>query len=193
MVSCSMSPDVHTCYLVKGPFILQCNCVAVPIYWLLSAANHRSITSFKVEMYLIFMLHRNAVRSQLLCSSEQYGNATQSQFRVVWTDFNIITCDGWQPLLTLLAPLNLAVLALVKVKLSPVNSLILSYYRYHSFFYLPLFPCIINPTTCFVSGQTLSIMTSFPMSKYQFLKVHCADHINRYIPSSLAFRELKPW
>ena len=38
----------------KGWFILHRNCVAVPIYRLLSAVSHRSITTFQVKMNLIF-------------------------------------------------------------------------------------------------------------------------------------------
>ena len=39
---------------IKGPFILHYKCIAVPIYWLLSAASHRSITAFQVKMNLTF-------------------------------------------------------------------------------------------------------------------------------------------
>ena len=53
----------------KGLFILHRNCVAVLIYWLLSAASHRSFNAFQLKMNLTFMWHHNAVlRSQFLCS-----------------------------------------------------------------------------------------------------------------------------
>ena len=63
--------------LSQDPFILHRNCAAVPIYRLLSAASHRSITAYQVKMNLTFMQHRNAVTSQFLCSWAQCGNATQ--------------------------------------------------------------------------------------------------------------------
>ena len=68
-------------FQTKGPFILHCNCVAVLIYWLLSAASRCSITAFWVKMNLTFMRHRNAVTLQFLCSA-----ATQCDCGVVWTD-----------------------------------------------------------------------------------------------------------
>ena len=63
----------------KGLFILYHNCVAVLIYWLLSAASHHSITAFQVKMNLTFMRHSNPVALQFLCSRVQWGNATQLQ------------------------------------------------------------------------------------------------------------------
>ena len=61
----------------EGPFILHRNCIAVPIYRLLSDASHHNITTFQVKMDLTFMRHHNAVTSQILCSKVQCGNATQ--------------------------------------------------------------------------------------------------------------------
>ena len=63
--------------LSKGPFILHRNCVALPIYRLLSATSHRSFTAFQVETNWTFMWHRNAVTLQFLCRKVQCGNATQ--------------------------------------------------------------------------------------------------------------------
>ena len=48
----------------------------------ISAAGHRSITAFQIEMNLTFMPHRNAVTShECECSK-----ATQCNCGVVWTD-----------------------------------------------------------------------------------------------------------
>ena len=46
------------------------------MFWLLSAASHRSFTAFQVKMNLTFMRHHSAVTSQFLCSRVQCGNAT---------------------------------------------------------------------------------------------------------------------
>ena len=67
----------------KGPFILHHNCVAVPIYRLLSATNHRSFTAFQVKMNLTFMRHRKAVTSQFLCRKVQCGNAMQLEMLLI--------------------------------------------------------------------------------------------------------------
>ena len=63
----------------KKTLLVHRNCVAVPIYWLFSAASHHSITALQVKMNLTFMRHRNAVTSQFLCSRVQCGTATQLQ------------------------------------------------------------------------------------------------------------------
>ena len=63
--------------LFTGPFVLHRNCVAVPIYRLLSATGHRSFTAFQVKMNITFMQHSNAVTLQFLCRRVQRGNATQ--------------------------------------------------------------------------------------------------------------------
>ena len=55
--------------ICKGPFILHRNCVAVPIYQLLSAPSHCSFAAFQVKMNLTFMRHCNAVTSQFLCKT----------------------------------------------------------------------------------------------------------------------------
>ena len=62
---------------LKGPFIVYSNCIAVPIYRLLSVASHRSFTAFQVKINLTFMRHRNALTSQFLCRRVQCCNATQ--------------------------------------------------------------------------------------------------------------------
>ena len=64
-------------FQTKGPFVIHCNCVAVPIYWLLSAASHCSITAFWFKMNLTFMRHRNAVTLQFLCRAVQCGNTVR--------------------------------------------------------------------------------------------------------------------
>ena len=69
-------------------FIVHCNCVAVPIYWLLSAASHCSITAFKVKMSLNFIRQRNAVTSNRV----QCGNATQLWHRMNGPSHKSETC-----------------------------------------------------------------------------------------------------
>ena len=84
-------------FQTKGPFILHCNCVAVLIYWLLSAASHCSITAFWVKMNLTFMWHRNAVTLQFLCRAVQCGNTVQLRRSmngplVIWRE----SMDSWE-------------------------------------------------------------------------------------------------
>ena len=51
-------------------------CVAVPIYRLLSASSHRSITAFQVKMNLTFMRHRKMYSYRNFCA-RQCSAATQ--------------------------------------------------------------------------------------------------------------------
>ena len=77
-------------YNYIGPFILQRNCVAVPIYWLLSAVSHRSFTTFQVKMNLTSMWHRNAEHRNFCavgCSA-----ATQPNCGVIWTELKCYVC-----------------------------------------------------------------------------------------------------
>ena len=46
------------------------------IYRLLSAASHRSFTTFQVQMNVTFMRHRNAVTSQFWCSTAMQHNCS---------------------------------------------------------------------------------------------------------------------
>ena len=68
---------------VSCSFKVHSNCVAVPIYWFLSAASHRSIIAFQVKMNLTFMRHGNAVTLQFLCRTVQCDNAMQ-----LWCSMN---------------------------------------------------------------------------------------------------------
>ena len=65
-------------YSVKvRSYYTDCNCVVVPIYRLLSAASHRSFTTFQVKINSTFMRHHNAETSQFLCRTVQSGTAMQ--------------------------------------------------------------------------------------------------------------------
>ena len=72
-----MFKSIHT--------ILHRNCVAVPIYRLLSAASHRSITAFQIKMNLTFMRYRNIPRYRIFCAG-RCSAATQLNCGWVWTD-----------------------------------------------------------------------------------------------------------
>ena len=69
--------------LAKGLFILTLHYVAMPIYRLLFAWSHHSITAFQVKMNLNFMQHRNAVTSQYLCRRVKSGNAMQLEMLLI--------------------------------------------------------------------------------------------------------------
>ena len=62
-------------------------CVAVPIYRLLFAASHCSITPFQIKLNLTFMRYRNAVHRNF-CAG-RCSAARQLNCGGVWTDLNI--------------------------------------------------------------------------------------------------------
>ena len=72
----------------ESPFILNRNCVAVPIYQLLSAASHRSITAFQIKTNLTFMRYRNAVHHMHNFYAGRCSAATQLNCGGGWTDLN---------------------------------------------------------------------------------------------------------
>ena len=75
----------------KGSFILHRNCVAVPMYRLLSAASHRNFNAFQVKITFTTPQCNNIA---ILCSRGQCSNATQLRRRSYFAAIALRSMNG---------------------------------------------------------------------------------------------------